>query len=588
MTASVHESTNEFRTFLGKDWEQWVAEYPEYATYVGRPEHNDRWTDDSAAGVDRRVKHLEASLAHLRSIRPEQLPGSERLNYTLYRELFESAQAGVKLGDDPFPFRYTPRSLWMPLNQLEGVHLEPVDILVMQPHGTVSDFDHILARLTRLPTLVEQNLALLESGRKAGRTPPKICMRGVPDQVAKLVPEDPKGSALLRSVREFPLSISEADRERIVGEAERVYRAQLRPVYRRLQDYLTNAYLPFCRESIAASDLPNGKAVYESLVRWHTTSSKTPTEIHEIGLAEIRRIKSEMETVMRSAGFSGSFRDFLEFLRTDARFYYRSSAELLDGYRIVTKKIDPELARLFRRLPRLTYGILPVPDFKAPEAPAAYYQGGSPVAGRPGYFFVNTYDLKARPQWSMDALALHEAVPGHHLQLALAQELENVPEFRLHSSQTAFVEGWGLYAEGLGEELGCYRDPYSKFGKLSADAWRAARLVVDTGMHTLGWSREQAIEYMRENTAESDQDVLAEVDRYIVWPGQALAYKMGQLKIQELRSRAESKLGTRFDVRAFHDSVLTNGAVPLGILESAIEAWIESHGSDKSSASTLA
>jgi uncharacterized protein (DUF885 family) len=282
-----------------------------------------------------------------------------------------------------------------------------------------------------------------------------------------------------------------------------------------------------------------------------------------------------MDQVIAASGFRGNFHDFTEFLRTDPRFFYNQPEDLVNGYRIIAKKIDPQLAPLFGKLPRLPYGVTPIPAFKAPSQTTAYYQPGAPQAGRPGQFFVNTYKLEARPKWEMEALSMHESVPGHHLQIALAQELENVPEFRRYIGYSAFVEGWGLYAESLGEEMGFYSDPYSKFGQLAYEMWRAVRLVVDTGMHSMGWNRQQAIDYFRDHTGKTDQDVTVEVDRYIVWPGQALAYKLGQLKIRELRRAAEAQLGAKFNIRKFHDAVLENGAVPLNVLEAHMKQWLD-------------
>jgi uncharacterized protein (DUF885 family) len=301
----------------------------------------------------------------------------------------------------------------------------------------------------------------------------------------------------------------------------------------------------------------------------------TPQQIHEIGLSEVKRIRAEMDKVIASTKFQGRFHEFTEFLRTDPRFYYDKPDDLVNGYRIIAKRIDPGLAHLFGKLPRLPYGVCPIPDFKAPSQTTAYYQPGSPQAGRPGCYFVNTYNLHARPKWEMEALSLHESVPGHHLQISLAQEMENTPEFRKHVSYSAFVEGWALYSEGLGEDVGLYTDPYSKFGQLSYEMWRAVRLVVDTGMHSMGWTRERAIQFFKDNTGKTDQDITVEVDRYIVWPGQALAYKLGQLKIRELRAEAERRLAAKFNVRAFHDAVLEQGAVPLSILEPHIKHWID-------------
>jgi len=356
--------------------------------------------------------------------------------------------------------------------------------------------------------------------------------------------------------------------------ATNLYTSAVAPAFQKLHDYLEKTYVPACRENIAATSLPNGAASYQFHIRWQTTTKLSAKEIHEIGLGEVKRIRAEMDKVIAASGFKGTFHEFTEFLRNDPQFYYDDADDLVNGYRILVKKIDPELAHEFGKLPRLPYGVCVIPEFKAPSQTTAYYDGGSPMAGRAGCYYVNTYNLRARPKWEMEALSLHESVPGHHLQIALAQELENVPEFRRHSGYSAFVEGWALYGESLGEALGLYKDPYSKFGQLSYEMWRAVRLVVDTGMHSMGWTRDQAIQFFKDNTGKTDQDIVVEVDRYIVWPGQALAYKLGQLKIRELRAEAEKRLGPKFSNRKFHDAVLENGALPLSVLEKRVREWI--------------
>jgi uncharacterized protein (DUF885 family) len=310
-------------------------------------------------------------------------------------------------------------------------------------------------------------------------------------------------------------------------------------------------------------------------VKWHTTTNNTPEEIHNIGLGEVKRIRSSMDTVMAAAGFKAGYAEFKRFLRTDERFYFKDVSLLLAAYRDIAKRADPELARLFGHLPQTPYGVKAVPDAIAPSQTTAYYDPGSFVAGRAGYMFANTYKLESRPKWEMEALTMHEAVPGHHLQISIAQELQGLPDFRKNTSYTAYVEGWGLYAESLGEEMGFYKDPHYKFGQLTYEMWRAIRLVVDTGLHSMGWTRDQAINFFRENAAKTDQDIFVEVDRYIVWPGQALGYKMGELKIRDLRGRAEQHLGNRFDIREFHDVVLGQGAVPLDMLEQQVNAWVQ-------------
>src|SRR5580698_1135909 len=569
------DEVRKFRAYLDADWKHWMEEYPEVATSVGYPGQDARWPDDSPAGIQRRDKHLAESIAQLKAIRRDALPASEQLNFDLYSQLLEASHEGLKYGDDPFPFRFVvPHSLWMPINQMEGVQQGAADALENTPHHNAAEYEIILQRMKSLPAYVDQQTDLMKEGQKRGYTPPKITLRDLPKQIADLIPADPMASALLQPFNEFPTSISESDRTRLTDQAKQIYTSSVAPAFQRLHDYVANTYLPACRDNIAASSLPEGSAAYTFHVRWQTTTNLTPQQIHEIGLSEVKRIRGEMDKIISSVNFKGSFREFTKFLRTDPQFYYDKADDLVNGYRVIAKKIDPELAHEFGKLPRLPYGVCAIPDFKAPSQTTAYYQPGSPAVGRPGCYFVNTYNLNARPKWEMEALSLHESVPGHHLQLSLAQEMDNVPEFRKHVGYSAFVEGWALYGESLGEELGMLKDPYSKFGQLTYEMWRAVRLVVDTGMHSMGWSREQAIQFFKDNTGKTDQDITVEVDRYIVWPGQALAYKLGQLKIRELRTEAEKKHAAAFNVRKFHDAVLESGSIPLDVLESHIHAWL--------------
>jgi uncharacterized protein (DUF885 family) len=570
------ESARKFRAYLDEDWKRWMQEYPEAATAIGFPGQNRRWTDDSQEGIEARTRHLRESLVKLKTISRDALPAEDQLNYDLYRDLLETAEEGLQYGDSPAPFRdVVPGNSWMPITQMGGIQQGAAETLSTMPHRTVADYEDILARLDALPKNVEQTLVLLQEGVKKGYTPPKLMMRDVPKQIADLIPADAMASPLLEPFTEFPAGFPEPERIRLTNHAKQTYTSAIAAAFQKLHDYMASTYLLACRESIAATALPNGTAAYAFHIRWQTTTKLTPQQIHEIGLSEVKRIRAEMDKVIASAEFKGTFHDFTEFLRTDPRFYYDKPDDLVNAYRVVAKKIDPELAHLFGKLPRLTYGVCVIPEFKAPSQTTAYYQPGAPSAGRPGCYFVNTYNLHARPKWEMEALSLHESVPGHHLQISLAQELENVPEFRKQVGYSAFVEGWALYGESLGEELGLYKDPYSKFGQLSYEMWRAVRLVVDTGMHSMDWTRQQAIDFFRENTGKTDQDITVEVDRYIVWPGQALAYKLGQLKIRELRSEAEKRLGAKFDARKFHDAVLENGAVPLNILEAHMKRWLD-------------
>jgi uncharacterized protein (DUF885 family) len=573
---SGNDATRKFRGYLEKDWRGWMIEYPEVATAAGFPGQNRRWTDDSPAGIEGRKKHLHESAVKLKAFPRDSLPRKEQINYDLYSDLLSTAEEGLQYGDDPLPFRnVVPQNNWMPINQMSGVQQGAAETISTMPNRSVADYEDIVARLEVLPAYVEQQQALLQEGLKRGYTPPKLMLRDVPKQIADLIPVDPMASALLEPFKNFPAEISEHERTRLTNSAKEIYSASVVPAFQKLHDYIVSSYLPACRESIAATALPQGVEAYAFHVRWQTTTDLTARQIHEIGLSEVKRIRAEMDKVIASTNFKGSFHEFTEFLRNDPRFYFEKPDDLVNGYRIIAKKIDPELAHLFGKLPRLPYGVTPIPDFKAPSQTTAYYQSGAPSVGRPGYYFVNTYNLHARPKWEMEALSLHESVPGHHLQISLAQELENEPEFRKHVGYSAFVEGWALYCESLGEELGMYKDPYSKFGQLSYEMWRAVRLVVDTGMHAQGWTRDQAIQFFKDHTGKTDQDITVEVDRYIVWPGQALAYKLGQLKIRQLRARAETRQGAKFNVRAFHDAVLENGALPLNVLSTHMETWME-------------
>jgi uncharacterized protein (DUF885 family) len=566
----------QLRAQLDADWKYWMEQYPEVATALGYPGQNARWTDYSAAAIGARAGHLKEMAARLAAIDRAQLDADGQLDYDLYRDSIETAIAGLALHDDAMPIRgVIPHNLYMPVNQLEGIVQDIPRTISLMPASTRQDYDNIVARLESIGPLVDQTIALMEQGIAAGMTPPGITMRDVPAQVSAQLMDDPMKSPMLAAFATWPASIGEQDRTALSARAADAYRQKVVPSFTKLRDFLAAKYLPACRETISASALPNGRTMYDYNIRWHVTTAATASEIHQIGLAEVKRIVGEMDAIRTSTGFTGDRDAFKRFLQTDRRFFFTDAPSLLTAYRDVAKRAEPGLAKLFGRLPQTPYGVEPVPEATAPSQTTAYYEPGSFAAGRPANMFANTYKLDSRPTWEMVALTLHEAVPGHHLQVALAQEMPDLPDFRRHSSYTAFVEGWALYAESLGDEMGMYADRYAKFGQLTYEAWRAVRLVIDTGMHTMGWSREQAIEYFRANTAKTDQDITVEVDRYIVWPGQALGYKMGELKIRELRTKAERQLGSVFDIRKFHDMILGAGALPLDILEARVDAWIE-------------
>jgi uncharacterized protein (DUF885 family) len=541
-----------------------MLENPGFATGLGDPRGQDRLTDLSQDGVQRRRRANRDSLALLSSIDRSALPEAERVNYDLLRDTVQRQVDGLRF----------PQEL-LQMNQMSGPQQDLSRLLAMMPNATPGQLENQIARMEALPAYVDQSIVLLRNGLEAGGTPPRVTLRDVPQQIRNQLVDDAARSPLLGGFTDLPATVDPVQAAALRQRAAEVYRKQVVPAYERLLEFTENEYLPGARKSIAARDLPDGEAWYTHNVAVRTTTDLTPQQIHEIGLAEVRRIRGEMEAIIESTGFSGSFQDFLTFLRTDPQFFHATADDLMREYRDIAKRADPELTRLFGILPRTPYGVIEVPDYAAPSQTTAYYQRGSLKAGRPGYFFANTYALDTRPRWEMEALTLHEAVPGHHLQISIQQELEGLPWFRQNPSYTAFVEGWGLYSESLGEEMGFYQDPYSKFGQLTYEMWRAIRLVVDTGMHYLGWTREQAIDFFKENAGKSEHDIVVEVDRYIVWPGQALAYKIGELKIKELRAYATEKLGDGFDIRAFHDEVLGKGAVPLSVLEANIKSWVE-------------
>ena len=561
-TAPALSDSARLHRLFDLDWEYTNIVFPEHATYVGYPGQNDRWTDLSVPAIKRRTADFASELKVVNAINRTRLNPSDQLSYDIFKRGVEEFIEGTRF----------PGEL-LQVSQLGGPQTAPLTIGAM-PARTVKDYTDIIARLRALPTVVDQTIALLDSGLKLGVTPPRITLRDVPTQVKDLVPEDPLKSALLAPFTSFPAGIAESDRARLRADAVRGYNEQDRPAFRRLQAYLTNTYIPRSRETIGMSALPDGAAWYAYNVKVQTTTTRTPREIHELGLSEVKRIRTKMDSLIRSTGFTGDFAAFTHMLRTDPKFFYTDSASLVRAYRDITKRIDPELPKLFGRLPRLPYGVSTIPSYSAPSQTTAYYQAGSPEAHRAGQYFVNTYKLDTRPTWEMEVLTSHEAVPGHHLQIAISQELEGVPEFRRYGGYTAFVEGWALYSESLGPELGLEKDPYSKFGQLTYEMWRAIRLVIDTGIHTFGWTRQQAIDYFTANSAKTAQDITVEVDRYIVWPGQALAYKSGELEIKSLRKYAEQELGPKFDIRAFHDQVLSQGGLPLDILDTRIRGWV--------------
>ena len=496
----------------------------------------------------------------LDSINSDNLSEENKLNYRLLKLDYEVSLEGRK-----YP------SFYMRLNQRGGVQ-DYYDYGNRLNFTTESDYLNWFERVKGYTQNVKNSLINNREGLSKGYTQPRLVTEGVVSQIESLLDAEIDSHPYLRVFLGSDEVLGKDDAQELISEVKTYILEELNPAYQELATFLRDEYLPQSRAGIGIKEVPNGREWYEYLARYHTTTDLTPDEIHEIGLQEVARIRSEMEDVMESVAWEGDFRSFLEFLRTDPQFYYETGEELLDAYRAMSKKIDAYMPTLFNKLPRAPYGVIPIPMESAPFTTTAYYN--APSAGRPGYFYANLYKPETRPKYEIPVLTVHEAVPGHHHQISLAQELENVPNFRNYLSFTAFVEGWGLYSEQLGESMGLYEDPYDKIGQLTYDMWRAIRLVVDTGMHYKDWTRDDAINLFLENTAKTQQDIENEVDRYIAWPGQALAYKIGQLKIMELRDKAKAELGDNFDIRDYHDFILSFGSIPLSIMEEKVDEFI--------------
>jgi len=559
---SYAQPTRALDALFADEWERSLRDSPETASQLGDTRYADRWTDFSPAAIAAREAADRAALARLHAIDRGALAAPDQLNYDTFEWLLERNIERQKF-----------REVLQPVNHQYGPQTADA-IAEAMPFATAADYRQWLARMAAVPVLIDQAIALMREGVKAGNVPPRVLMQRVPAQIAAQIVDDPARSPYYRPFRRFADSIAASDRAALQADAQAAVRDRLVPAYRKLQRYFNDEYLPHTRESISIGGLPNGKAYYDFLTRYYTTTNLTADAIHATGLEEVARLRAALEKTKNDCGFSGTLAEFFTTLRSDPKFFYKTPGELMSAYRAVAKRIDPELVKIARTLPRLPYGVRAIPDNVAPDATTAYYQPGAADGSRAGYYYVNLYKPEARPTWEMMPLSLHEAVPGHHFQFARALELPDAPMFRKTAYFVAYGEGWGLYAELLGYDMGLYDDPYDRFGQLTYEMWRAVRLVVDTGIHAKGWSREQAIEYFKANTAKTDQDIVNEIDRYIGTPAQALAYKIGQMKISELRERARRELGAKFDLRDYNDAVLSTGSVPLLALQARIERWI--------------
>ena len=550
-----------FEEYLSSQWNKNLEDSPVFASLLGDKRFNQEITPNSQEYYQEKINKLDKKISKLKSFNINNLNPDNQLNHKLLSLNLNNSMEATN-----FP------SYYMALNQRGGVqsYYETGDRLI---YSSKSDYEDWLVRLSKYVDNINNTTLNLKEGLDKGYTQPKLITKQVIIQIDNILNSDIDNHPYMKIfLSADDIFFQNNEKNQLIEEAKDLVVNKINPAYQKLNTFLKDEYLPKSRDSIGLSDIPNGKAWYEYVARYHTTTDLTPNEIHEIGLKEVKRIRSEMEQIIANLEWDGDFKSFLNYLRTSPRFYYDNGEDLLNAYLIMSKKIDPLLPKIFKVFPRAPYGVIPIPEESAPFTTTAYYN--APAKGRPGYFYANLYKPESRPKYEIPVLTVHEAVPGHHFQISLAQELENVPTFRKYLSFTAFVEGWGLYSEELGEFIGLYDDPYDKFGQLTYDMWRAIRLVVDTGMHYKGWTREEAINLFLENTAKSQLDIENEVDRYIAWPGQALAYKIGQLKILELRMKAEQELGEKYDIKDFHHEVLKRGSVPLDILDEYINDWI--------------
>ena len=559
---AVIDENIRFEDFLSDQWEQNLKDSPIFASLLGNKKFNQDITSNNIKTFESNKLKLKIALNSLNSFNYNQLNSANKLNYQL-KEI--SLSNAIEASNYP--------SYYLSLNQRGGVqsYYETGDRLV---YSSKQDYEDWLIRLSKYVDNIINTKNNLEKGIQNGYTQPRLVTSQVIAQIDNILNSNIEDNPYLKIfINADDSFFAKGEKEDLIIRATELIRVDIIPAYVELNNFLKNIYLPNSRESIGLSDIPDGAAWYEYAARYHTTTNLTPDEIHNIGLKEVKRIRNEMEQIINNLQWDGDFKSFLNYLRTSPRFYYDNPDDLLNAYLIMAKSIDPLLPKIFKVFPRAPYGVIPIPAESAPFTTTAYYN--SPAKGRPGYFYANLYKPESRPKYEIPVLTVHEAVPGHHFQISIAQELENVPTFRKYQSFTAFVEGWGLYSEELGEFMNLYDDPYDKFGQLTYDMWRAIRLVVDTGMHYKDWSRQDAIDLFIENTAKSRLDIENEVDRYIAWPGQALAYKIGQLKILELRNKAELELGDKYDIKDFHHEVLKRGSLPLDILEEYINEWIK-------------
>ena len=565
-------ATEQLQKVIDDHWQYSLQEDPISAGRMGLAGYNNRLPGVTATDRARRLKAEQALLQRLQAIEPQQLTDSDRVNHQLLGWVLRNSIQSNQLFLDRIPAN-TFYSFWSSaLDASSGLAMPKV-----------TDYQDYIARINDFGRYFDENIANMRTGIKDGFVLPKIVVQGIAPTVRAQVYKDPTQSSLYEPFKKLPAAFSVTEQQQLQSAAKQAITQTALPAFARLADFLEGDYMKAATASLAAEQLPEGKAYYRHTINTYVTQDMDPAEIHNIGLAEVKRIRTEMDALIKETGFKGNFTDFTTFLRTDPQFYAKTPRELLKEASYIAKRIDYRLPEFFGKLPRLPYGVVPVPAEIAPNYTTASYNSAAIGGTRGGAYWLNTDSLEQRPLYELVALTLHESVPGHHLQSALSQELENVPQFRRNLYLSAYGEGWGLYAERLGVEMGVYENAYQQFGRLSYEMWRACRLVIDTGIHSQGWSRQQALDFLSNNTSLSQANVRAEVDRYISWPGQALSYKMGEIKIRQLRAKAEQKLGNKFDLRAFHDALLANGALPLEILEAEMDRFIATQSSKTSS-----
>jgi len=563
--ASAAESAK-LAALLDQYFEESLLLNPILATSIGDPRYNDRFEVTISPEWRARAEKLDRDyLARIQTIDPGQLQGQDLLSYEIFKTARERDIEGYRFPSYLLPLNqfYSAPNFFAQLGSGQGI----------QPFKTVKDYEDFLKRADGFVAWTDQAIINMREGVAKGYTQPRILMERVLPQLQAQIVDKPEDSLFWGPVRNMPTDFSQADRERLTAAYSAMISTKILPSYRRLHDFVRDEYLPKCRTSVGLDALPDGKAWYAYNIKDITTTQLSPDEIHEIGLAEVARIHGEMRRVMEQVGFEGDLKAFLDYLQVDPKFFWNTREELIQGYVDIKNEVDPRLPRLFEILPKADYEIRAVEPFREKSAAGGQYMAASEDGSRPGVFYANAYDLKARPKWAMEALSLHEGNPGHHFQITIQREQKNLPKFR---GYTAYSEGWGLYAESLGKELGMYEDPYQYVGMLEAELWRAIRLVVDTGLHSKGWTREDVLDYMDMNSSAAEARRVSEAERYIAIPGQATAYKIGQLRIRALRNFAQQELGDKFDVRKFRTAVLADGALPLDVLELKINRWIES------------